>query len=67
MTKNLETPQDKEGFNQNKEWARRIVVEYLKKADPDWCLALCLKVLDVTVKENPHPGKTKVLFKAFYN
>ena len=39
------------------EWARRILVNYTQKQDPDWLLASVLKVLELEVKENPHPGK----------
>lgn len=55
LTANLEAPKNKEGFTN--EWARRIIVEYTKKTDPDWLLANVLKVHNVTVKDNPHPGK----------
>ena len=37
--------------------SRRILVDYMSKTDPDWLLANVLKVIDVTAKENPHPGK----------
>ena len=57
LTKNLKTPRNKEEFAKDREWARKIVVEYIKKTDPEWCLAGCLKVLDVVAKENPAPGK----------
>ena len=57
LTKNLKTPRSKEEFAKDREWARKIVVEYIKKTDPEWCLAGCLKVLDVVAKENPAPGK----------
>jgi len=56
LTKNLKTPRSREEFAKDKEWARKIVVEYTKKTDPEWCLAGCLKVLDVVAKENPAPG-----------
>ena len=39
------------------EWARRILVNYTQKQDPDWLLASVLKVVELEVKENPHPGK----------
>ena len=55
LTANLVTPQNKSEFT--KEWVRRIIVDYTKKTDPDWLLARVLKVLDVMVKDNPHPGK----------
>ena len=54
LTENLVTPTCKAEFT--KDWARRIIVDYMKKADPEWLLASILKVLDVTVKDNPHPG-----------
>lgn len=56
LTAHLEAPKSKEGFT--REWARKIIVEYTKKTDPDWLLANVLKVLNVTVKDNPHPGKS---------
>ena len=56
LTTNLVTPTCKKEFS--KDWARRIIVDYMKKTDPDWLLASVLKVLDVFVKDNPHPGKT---------
>ena len=55
LTANLVTPTCKKEFS--KDWARRIIVDYMKKTDPDWLLASVLKVLDVFVKDNPHPGK----------
>ena len=55
LTANLVTPTCKKEFTN--EWARRIIVDYMKKTDPDWLLASVLKVLDVTVRDNPHPGK----------
>ena len=65
LTKNLKTPRSREEFAKDKEWARKIVVEYTKKTDPEWCLAGCLKVLDVVAKENPAPGK--ILFPEFFS
>ena len=58
LTKNLKTPRNKEGFAKDKEWARKIVVDYMKRTDPEWLLASCLKVMDVIAKDNPAPGKT---------
>ena len=55
MTDGLLAPKNKRDFT--KEWARRIIVDYILKTDPEWCLASVLKVMDVMVKENPHPGK----------
>ena len=59
LTAGLVTPTCKKEFtNANgKEWARRIIVDYMKKSDPDWLLASVLKVLDVVVKDNTSPGK----------
>ena len=52
------TSYKKEFTNANgREWARRIIVDYMKKSDPDWLLASVLKVLDVVVKDNTSPGK----------
>ena len=65
LTKNLKTPRSREEFAKDKEWARKIVVEYTKKTDPEWCLAGCLKVLDVVAKENPAPGK--IHFPEFFS
>ena len=59
LTENLVAPKGKKEFT--KEWARCIIVDYQAKTDPDWLLADCLKVLDVTVKDNPHPGKKMYL------
>jgi hypothetical protein len=56
LTQDLEAPKKIKDFN--KEWARKILVDYLKKIDPEWLLSGCLKVLDVVAKENPHPGKS---------
>ena len=58
LTKNLKTPRNKEAFAKDKEWARKIVVDYMKRTDPEWLLASCLKVMDVIAKDNPAPGKT---------
>lgn len=55
LTDGLLAPKNKRDFT--KEWARRIIVDYILKTDPEWCLASVLKVMDVMVKENPHPGK----------
>ncbi len=38
------------------DWARRILSDYTQRQDPDWLLASVLKVVDIEVKENPHPG-----------
>lgn len=54
LTQGLEAPQNAKGFK--KEWARRIIVDYMVKTDPEWLLASVLKVIDVLAKENPHPG-----------
>ena len=61
LTAGLVTPTCKKEFtNANgKEWARRIIVDYMKKSDPDWLLASVLKVLDVVVKDNTSPGKQR--------
>ena len=55
LTKNLFAPKGVKDFT--KEWARRILVDYTQRQDPDWLLASVLKVVDIEVKENPHPGK----------
>ena len=60
LTANLQTPCNKGEFTT--EWARKIIVDYTKKTDPDWLLASCVKVFNVNVKDNPHPGE---FLKAF--
>ena len=55
LTRDLKAPQSRKEFT--KDWARRILVEYTQKTDPDWLLGSVLKVIDVTARENPHPGK----------
>ena len=67
LTKNLKTPRSKEEFTRDKEWARRIIVEYMKKTDPEWLLASCLKVMDVIAKENPAPGKIQKVTKCIHS
>lgn len=57
LTKDLAAPKTVKEFT--KEWARRILVDYNQKVDPDWLLGGVLKVIDVMCKENPHPGKPK--------
>ena len=54
LTKDLVAPKTVKEFT--KEWARRILVDYNQKMDPDWLLGSVLKVIDVMCKENPHPG-----------
>ena len=54
-TKDLIAPTCKKEFT--KDWARRIIIDFMQKNDPEWILARVLKVQDVMVKENPHPGK----------
>ena len=68
LTAGLVTPTCKKEFtNANgKEWARRIIVDYMKKSDPDWLLASVLKVLDVVVKDNTSPGKQRHFGQANY-
>ena len=55
FTKDLIAPTCKKEFT--KEWARRIVCDYMIRTDPEWLLAPLLKIRDVMVKENPAPGK----------
>ena len=47
-------PQNRKEFS--RDWARQILIESKKRADPDWLLADCLKVLDVTANDNKDPG-----------
>ena len=54
-TKDLIAPTCKKEFT--KDWARRIIIDFMLKNDPEWIMAQVLKVQDVMVKENPHPGK----------
>ena len=51
---NLLAPKNRKDFS--KDWARRILVDYMCRTDPDWLLGDVLKVIDVTAKDNPHPG-----------
>ena len=60
-TKDLIAPTCKNEFT--KDWARRIIIDFMLKNDPEWIMAQVLKVQDVMVKENPHPGK---YFKYMY-
>ena len=55
LTDKLLAPKHIKDFS--KEWARCILVDYMCRTDPDWLLGDVLKVVDVTAKENPHPGK----------
>ena len=64
LTTDLVTPTCKAEFSND--WARRILVDYIKKNDPDWLLADVLKVHNVGVKDNPHPGESSLdIFKIF--
>ena len=54
LTKDLLAPKGVKEFTTD--WARRILVDYTQRQDPDWLLASVLKVLEIEVKENPHPG-----------
>ena len=55
FTKDLIAPTCKKEFT--KDWARRIIIDFMLKNDPEWIMAQVLKVQDVMVKENPHPRK----------
>ena len=55
LTDKLVAPKTRRDFT--KDWARRILVDYMCKTDPDWLLGDVLKVIDVTPRDNPHPGK----------
>ena len=55
LTKDLLAPKGLSEFNHD--WARRILVDYTQRQDPEWLLASVLKVVELEVKENPHPGK----------
>ena len=54
LTKDLLAPKGLSEFNHD--WARRILVDYTQRQDPEWLLASVLKVVELEVKENPHPG-----------
>ena len=54
LTDKLVAPTSRKDFS--KDWARRILVDYMCRTDPDWLLGDVLKVIDVTAKDNPHPG-----------
>ena len=54
LTDKLVAPKTRRDFT--KDWARRILVDYMCKTDPDWLLGDVLKVIDVTPRDNPHPG-----------
>ena len=54
LTKDLLAPKGLDEFNND--WARRILVDYTQRQDPEWLLASVLKVVELEVKENPHPG-----------
>ena len=56
-----DTIQDSDTFrnqslNFSSEWARRIIVAYKKRLDPEWMLESVIKVYSVMVTENPTPG-----------
>ena len=59
LTKDLFAPKGVKDFTTD--WARRILADYTQRQDPDWLLASVLKVVDIEVKENPHPGKLQML------
>lgn len=52
--RNIFAPKHKKEFTT--EWARNVLITSRLKEDPDWLLADCLKILDVTAVENPDPG-----------
>ena len=54
LTKDLKAPKGLNEFTHD--WARRILVDYTQRQDPEWLLASVLKVVELEVKENPHPG-----------
>jgi hypothetical protein len=60
LTEKLVAPKNKKDFI--KDWARRILVDYMCRTDPDWLLGDVLKVIDVTAKDNPHPGANSSKF-----
>jgi hypothetical protein len=55
LTDKVVAPKNRKDFT--KDWARRILVDYMCRTDPDWLLGDVLKVIDVTAKDNPHPGE----------
>jgi hypothetical protein len=55
LTDKVFAPKNRKDFT--KDWARRILVDYMCRTDPDWLLGDVLKVIDVTAKDNPHPGE----------
>ena len=59
LTKDLLAPKELSEFNHD--WARRILVDYTQRQDPEWLLASVLKVVELEVKENPHPGNNHML------
>jgi len=58
LTDKVVAPKNRKDFT--KDWARRILVDYMCRTDPDWLLGDVLKVIDVTAKDNPHPGEKTV-------
>ena len=46
----------KQSPNFSSEWARRIIVAYKKRLDPEWMLESVIKVYSIMVTENPTPG-----------
>ena len=54
LTDNLLAPTSCDGFDA--EWARKILVAWKSRQDPDWLLARVLRVLEVRAEENRTPG-----------
>ncbi len=64
LTDKLVAPKNKKDFI--KDWARRILVDYMCRTDPDWLLGDVLKVIDVTAKDNPHPGVNPIKSEDYF-
>ena len=60
LTDDLPTPKTASEFCPD--WARRILVTYKSRRDPDWLLANVLKVISVDAEENPNPGNSQITF-----
>ena len=54
LTDNLLAPTSCDDFDT--EWARKILVAWKSRQDPDWLLARVLRVLEVRAEENRTPG-----------
>ena len=64
LTDNLLAPSTSEDFDP--EWARKVLVAFKSRQDPDWLLARVLRVLEVKGEENKTPGQGGQNFYGIY-